>query len=326
MKSRSRILAEHSVKMALAAIEIYNKPDFKNREQVFAILMVAAWESLLKAKVLKDGGNRLAAIYVKEKGRYKRKKRTKQHFTVGLDEVIERCQLPDVLKKNIEKLEDVRDAAVHLTAESSALAYVVFSLGAATLRNYARLAEKWFRLGLHDYNFYILPLGFSYPFRTLTAAALEKEPEEVAEIVREIAQAQEAGGATDGEYYLVCEIQTSLISAKKITDATDLTVAVHASGVERVLVDRVVDLTDQYPYTYREVFQRIRKELPGTKQAAFDALIRDKKIKGDARYSKYNFRSKLEAKRGASKGTALIYNEEFVRLALVELRPVTKPE
>ncbi len=322
MKSRSRVLAEHSVKMALAAIEVYNKPDFKNREQVFTILMVAAWESLLKAKVLKDNRNQLSAIHVKEKGRYKKKKGTKQFLTVGLSDVLDRCQLPEVLKENIRKLEDIRDAAVHLTAESVALPYVVFSLGAATLRNYAHLAEKWFRLGLREYNFYILPLGFSYPFRTLSVAALEKEPEDIAQIVREIAEDQSAGRACDGEFFLVCEIQTTLISAKKITEATDLTVAVHAAGPERVLVDRIVNPRDKYPYTYREVFDRVRKELPGIKQAHFDAFIRDRKIKGDPRYSDYNFRSKLEEKRGPSKGTAVIYNEDFVRLAIQELGKV----
>lgn len=325
MKSRSRTLAEHSVKMALAAIEIYNKPDFKNREQIFTILMVAAWESLLKAKILKDNKNQPKSIYVKEGGRYKRKKRTKQHFTVGLDDSIARCQLPEVLRKNIESLEDVRDAAIHLTAESEVLPYIVFSLGAATLRNYARLVEKWFRLGLREYNFYILPLGFSYPFKTMSTAVLRKEPEEIAEIVREITAAQNAGCASDGEYFLVCQIQTTLVSAKKLTDATDLTVAVQAPGPQTIVVDRLVNPRDRYPYTYREVLGRIRKECPGVKQAAFDSLIKETKIKGDPRYSDYNYRSKLEEKRGPSKATAVIYNEDFVRFAIQELGSKSGP-
>ena len=62
MKARSRFLCEHSLGMALSAIEIYNKPDFKEREQVFVVLIVAAWETLLKARILQQNRNKLASI------------------------------------------------------------------------------------------------------------------------------------------------------------------------------------------------------------------------------------------------------------------------
>ena len=42
-------LAEKSVQAAIAAIEIYNKPNFSYREEAFALLMSNAWELLLKA-------------------------------------------------------------------------------------------------------------------------------------------------------------------------------------------------------------------------------------------------------------------------------------
>ena len=52
MKSRSRLMLDKSVAAMLSAIEIYNKPDFKYREETFAILCINSWELLLKAKVL----------------------------------------------------------------------------------------------------------------------------------------------------------------------------------------------------------------------------------------------------------------------------------
>jgi len=48
----SKELLEKSVQAALSAIEINNKPDFRYREEVFAILMCNSWELLLKAKAL----------------------------------------------------------------------------------------------------------------------------------------------------------------------------------------------------------------------------------------------------------------------------------
>jgi hypothetical protein len=50
----------------LAAIEIYNKPDFKYREETFAILMLNAWELLIKAKAVADNANDIRCIWVRE--------------------------------------------------------------------------------------------------------------------------------------------------------------------------------------------------------------------------------------------------------------------
>ena len=47
-------LSSKSVQAAIAAIEVYNKPNFSYREEAFALLMSNAWELLLKAKWLLD--------------------------------------------------------------------------------------------------------------------------------------------------------------------------------------------------------------------------------------------------------------------------------
>lgn len=54
MKARSQELVEKSIAAMISAIEVYNKPDFKYREETFSILSINAWELLLKAKWLKD--------------------------------------------------------------------------------------------------------------------------------------------------------------------------------------------------------------------------------------------------------------------------------
>ncbi|MGD2063569.1 MAG: DUF3644 domain-containing protein, partial [Nitrospirota bacterium] len=103
MKARYKYLLDHSINSALSAIEIYNKPDFRDREQVFSVLIVVAWESLLKAKVLKDGRNKLTALYVKEGHRYKRD-RSGAHLTIGIEECLRRCSVPSIVKDNILQL------------------------------------------------------------------------------------------------------------------------------------------------------------------------------------------------------------------------------
>src|SRR5260370_33666022 len=59
-----RLLRAHSLHRALAAIEIYNKPDFKARDQIFPILLVNAWESLFKSFLVKRARNRLTVLYI----------------------------------------------------------------------------------------------------------------------------------------------------------------------------------------------------------------------------------------------------------------------
>ena len=66
MKSRSRLMLEKSIAAMLSAIEIYNKPDFKYREETFSVLCINSWELLLKSKVLNLSSNKVASLYAME--------------------------------------------------------------------------------------------------------------------------------------------------------------------------------------------------------------------------------------------------------------------
>jgi hypothetical protein len=59
---KSADLAGKSLQAAVAAIEIYNKPDFRYREESFSVLICNAWELLLKAKVLAHGNEEFERI------------------------------------------------------------------------------------------------------------------------------------------------------------------------------------------------------------------------------------------------------------------------
>src|SRR5712692_10009936 len=62
----SNDLAEKSVQAAISAIEVYNKPNFSYREEAFSLLMVNAWELLLKAKWLLDHEENIETLYETE--------------------------------------------------------------------------------------------------------------------------------------------------------------------------------------------------------------------------------------------------------------------
>ena len=60
------LLVDRSIDACLAAIEVYNKTDFRYREEAFSILMVNARELLPMAPVLKENRNKQRSIKVRE--------------------------------------------------------------------------------------------------------------------------------------------------------------------------------------------------------------------------------------------------------------------
>jgi hypothetical protein len=52
-----RRLIGNSTSAAVGAIEIYNKPRFEYRDQVFVELLMNGWELFLKAVISKAGGS-----------------------------------------------------------------------------------------------------------------------------------------------------------------------------------------------------------------------------------------------------------------------------
>ena len=113
---RELSMARCAASAVLAAIEIYNKPTVEYHEQTFALLMVNAWEILLKARLLQQAGGKVTAIYCREDGsrRYQRDSRTREPLTLGLTEVLGQAALPREVRDNLSGLVEVRNRAAHL--------------------------------------------------------------------------------------------------------------------------------------------------------------------------------------------------------------------
>jgi len=314
-------LLENSIAAALSAIEIYNKPDFRYREQVFSILVINAWELLLKAKLVADSGEKLESLYVLKENGQPKLNRTGQPLTVEILGAVKQLNLDPAVVGNLEGLIAVRDTVVHLFASES-LSYLVYTLGAAALQNYQKIVHSSFGRSLLEYNFYILPLAFAYNFKTLAMIECDKEPEAVAALLKSITAAQETIEST--EFHLVCEVSTELRSAKKfVTGAADVSVVVAPTGSDKV-VYRTQPLTDRYPLSYYEVIAKVSSALPRSKQQEIAGAIKLLKLKGDPAYSAYNFRTKMQQERAKKsgclpKGVTSIYNEDAVRMLIQEL-------
>lgn len=103
MKSRSKLMLEKSISCMLSAIEVYNKPDFKYREETFSVLCINSWELLLKSKVLNLSGNQMGALISmeyktlkdgkKSKNRHRKKNRSGTPMSISLFEAYRVCLL-----------------------------------------------------------------------------------------------------------------------------------------------------------------------------------------------------------------------------------------
>jgi hypothetical protein len=319
MRSRSKQLARHSINSALAAIEIYNKPAFPDREKVFAVLMVTAWEALLKARILHLAKNKLTSLFVREKAKRFKRNRNKIPFTVDIYEAMRRLNLDPVVASNIGHLVEIRDSAVHLTVESPSLPQIVFSLGTTTLRNYARLVHEWFNMPLSSYNFYIMPLAFATPFRTLRLADVQSEPDDIAQIIESLTHSQEELPPSK-DFYFLCEVETALVSSKRISQTTDLVAAIDATSPDVVFVQKPISPLDQYPYSGTQVAKLIKDELPDVKRNDVWKAIKALSLKGDKRCSKYSCPTKAAESLGSSRATGVIYNHDAFLALLAYFR------
>ncbi|GKS62948.1 hypothetical protein YTPLAS72_02520 [Nitrospira sp.] len=62
--TRAQSFLQKAEASMIAAIEVYNKPDFRYREETFSILALTAWELLLKGRLLAANANDERCLYV----------------------------------------------------------------------------------------------------------------------------------------------------------------------------------------------------------------------------------------------------------------------
>ena len=308
-------LLENAVAAALSAIEIYNKPDFKYRESTFTILMVNSWELLLKAKILKDSGDFDSLLVMDTKTGEPKTTRSGNPMTHEITYCLRHLDLPQALRENVERLIEIRDTVTHLCA-SQPIQYLVYTLAAASLRNFEKACRDWFGRSLAEYTFYILPLSFASNFTTFSALDLSRHPDAVSKLLGSVAESQRESSESGG-YHLVCVINARVVSAKKLVDEPDLTVAIDADADDKAII-KLQSVTDRYPLSYEDVWKRVRKKIPNVKRHEINTAIKALKIKDDRDCSHPSFLlpqhfREFERTGRIKKGTTFIYNETAVQ-------------
>ncbi len=203
--SRSTSLAKCAESALVAAVEIYNKPTVEYREQTFALLIVNAWEVLLKARIVQQNGNKLASIYRRDRdGKKYRRNSSGDILTINISSALSATSLPTDVRGNVEGVVDIRNRSAHMGILHPDLQHRVLQYGTASVQNFVKLSERWF--GIHVRIPYLLPLGMLGSVDS-TGKRLNLQQSNLLERLDELSQSH---SVRDSDYAVVMTVEVNL--------------------------------------------------------------------------------------------------------------------
>jgi len=284
MRSNVDALIEKSIACAVSAIEVYNKPDFKYREETFSILMINSWELALKAKMIKESNNNIKVIYVKENipkkqgGKSKRwKYKTNKSgyiITLGIEQIIQHFENTNSIDKrcleNIQVLNVIRNCAIHLLNKDRELCNIVYEIGSANLKNYIQFLMESFNKDLSKYNFYLMPLSFYNDYEIVDNLKIQDNSFKD-KLKKDILDLNSKYKSGPNEKYNI------LLATKVVFTKGDSTIGVSLNRQGKTS-DFTINLTDdeidkRYPLSYGDLVGLMRKKFSDFKKdKKFDKL------------------------------------------------------
>ena len=254
------MLLDKSMQAVLSAIELYNKPIFSYREESFAILMVNAWELLLKAKRLKDNRGKITCLYVptskstkagkpRQRQRYKSTK-SGNFMTVGISDLIEQEIKDNNLKLQLEILIEIRDNAIHFMNSSKYFEKQLLEVAVATLKSYKIIVETWFGQSLDKFDLFLIPVAFNMP-QTFNTESLSLETDSHKKLLNFISK-QRLKEDTESEHDIALVIDVKLNRADK-----GLQVRFDKTGAP-IFQDTEEVFKKKYPLDYQTLLEKLK--------------------------------------------------------------------
>lgn len=260
---RSQHLLEKSVHAALSAIEIYNKPDFKYREESFSILMINAWELLLKARILYLNKNNLKSIYIidankirKDGKTYKypkhKKSRSGNYLTIDITNAIKILELPERLKENLILLTEIRDNAIHFVNDSKLFERKFLEIGTSSLKSYVIMVNEWFKYDLNQYNFFLMPISFFHKYE-MQSFSINSENEQHQNLLKFIAEKENSFPSDEHqEHNISLILKTKWVKSESIETLTSFRYDPHDPNAITYKVDSEEQFKKKYPWNFTD--------------------------------------------------------------------------
>ena len=267
-----RSLLDKSIGSMLSAIEIYNKPDFQYREDIFAILAVNAWELLLKAQLFRINKFKMRTIYElhpatnKDGSKAKRKMEVAKNRcgnpkTLSINDVLSRLEVTGSIKPNlrgnIEALIELRDNAIHFI-NTKQIPKQIQELGFACIKNYISIIKEWkIDIDLSSYNFYLMPLAY-VDGRKMVEGTLTTETANYINLIKnKLSQVD----VSDHDYDIAISID---VDFKKGNSFDAIGVSYATDGIKVSLSEE--NMRQRFPWTRQEVIEKCKTRYSDFKQ------------------------------------------------------------
>lgn len=268
----------------MGAIEIYNKPRFTYRDEVFVILVINAWELLSKAIVSKSGGR---IYYPKKRGEPYRTLSADDAFWRAANSKLWPLQIEKrAVEANIDLLSTYRDNAIHFYNDAS-FGTIIYSLAQTSILNYRDVAASVFGKDIADeMSWRIMPLGVKNPIDPIKFMKGAEGALKPTKAVQDfLSYLQEKTDFLEGENLdttrLLTLFDVALQSVKKI-DRADIVVGVTSEELaEGVVVSRRVDPNLSHPYRQKELLPLLPS---GMTSHTFQAIVYAHNLKQNAMF------------------------------------------
>lgn len=269
---KHKSFVDKSIGAALSAIEVYNKPDFKYREETFSILMINSWELLLKAKIIKENNGDLKSIYIliNKVGKKGNKlnsltpdlNRSLNPKTIGLPKCLNICEqapinLNSTVKENVFLLMEIRDTAIHFQHADLYLSKKVFEIGTASLKNYLTLITEWFKYDLSVYNFFLMPMTFFHEFEAIKSFSINTNKDQIENLLKYISEKEkEAPSDENKDFNISLRLETKFVKST----STESLLVNYSTDPDAIKINiHEEDALKNYPYDYDKLTTALNK-------------------------------------------------------------------
>lgn len=241
-------LTDKSKEAFIMAIEIYNKPSIKYRVEGFSFFICNAWELMLKAYMINTMGNN--SIYYKDN----------PNRTITLENCVKKVFTndKDPLRKNLEKIIELRNTGTHFITEEYEMVYI--PLFQAAVFNYIEKMQAFHNVDMTE----IIPQNFltlTVSYNTLNNDEIRsKYPREIADRLIETNEELKTIIDENNNRFAIRVDHHYYFTKKK--DEASVVVGIDNSANSKIkIVKQMQDPNETYKYTAKKCCSEIRRRL-----------------------------------------------------------------
>lgn len=302
MSAIKESLLENSKSAIIAAIEIHNKPIFSYRYEVSAILIINAWELLLKAIIAENFPE------VKLINKDGTTKPFEECVTFVAGQLGNRFRAID---ENLKAIYEFRNHTIHFYKDS--VDSIIYALMHKSVQFYNEISKEFFNIDLaEETNLILLPIGFK-PFASpidflSTESEMSKSSNAVQTFIKGIIQSTETLASEGIDESIVTGFKMAVINENRVSNADIIAGITKNPDEAKLMVSNVlqkVKLSDDhdarkinieeenlfqtlYTHKYREVVDTAKKMFSDFKQdAKFNRIMTATKTKPEFHRKRY---------------------------------------